>query len=250
MLQRRIDPGRRFLRQAQDMLHRRGLGRTCPERVPRQTVDGTNMTRGWSPHGQPLVDKVPHGHWSTLTFRRRSGATGSAHRSFSMVPPPGRASPPGSSSSCCHPSRPATFPPSRGRAHLGQSRLMGNPGSHNARRCAQLIRSAGARRLFLPAPPQPFQRCAASRNLRLLRPTHLSRPFPAFHVLRARNLGGLGRDAPAQSRRAHSGQLEADSARSSAPSRTAATLQLGWMRPGSAGGDQRDRVGRPNSGPV
>ncbi len=30
----------------------------------------TNMTRthGWSPRGQPLIDKVPHGHWKTLTF--------------------------------------------------------------------------------------------------------------------------------------------------------------------------------------
>jgi hypothetical protein len=30
----------------------------------------TNMTRtrGWSPRGTPLIAKVPHGHWTTLTF--------------------------------------------------------------------------------------------------------------------------------------------------------------------------------------
>jgi len=30
----------------------------------------TNMTRtrGWSPRGEPLLAKVPHGHWKTLTF--------------------------------------------------------------------------------------------------------------------------------------------------------------------------------------
>ena len=30
----------------------------------------TNMTRthGWSPRGVPLLAKVPHGHWKTLTF--------------------------------------------------------------------------------------------------------------------------------------------------------------------------------------
>jgi hypothetical protein len=30
----------------------------------------TNMTRtrGWSLRGTPLVAKVPHGHWTTLTF--------------------------------------------------------------------------------------------------------------------------------------------------------------------------------------
>ncbi len=25
-------------------------------------------TRGWSPRGTPLIAKVPHGHWKTLTF--------------------------------------------------------------------------------------------------------------------------------------------------------------------------------------
>lgn len=35
-----------------------------------ETWAKTNMTRtrGWSPRGAPLLAKVPHGHWKTLTF--------------------------------------------------------------------------------------------------------------------------------------------------------------------------------------
>jgi transposase len=35
-----------------------------------ETWAKTNMTRtrGWSPRGAPLMAKVPHGHWKTLTF--------------------------------------------------------------------------------------------------------------------------------------------------------------------------------------
>ena len=35
-----------------------------------ETWAKTNMTRtrGWSPRGTPLLAKVPHGHWKTLTF--------------------------------------------------------------------------------------------------------------------------------------------------------------------------------------
>ena len=35
-----------------------------------ETWAKTNMTRtrGWSARGTPLIDKVPHGHWKTLTF--------------------------------------------------------------------------------------------------------------------------------------------------------------------------------------
>jgi transposase len=36
----------------------------------RRAVEGTNMTRthGWCTKGEPLIDKVPYGHWKTLTF--------------------------------------------------------------------------------------------------------------------------------------------------------------------------------------
>jgi len=35
-----------------------------------ETWAKTNMTRthGWHDRGLPLIDKVPHGHWKTLTF--------------------------------------------------------------------------------------------------------------------------------------------------------------------------------------
>jgi len=35
-----------------------------------ETWAKTNMTRthGWCTKGEPLIDKVPHGHWKTLTF--------------------------------------------------------------------------------------------------------------------------------------------------------------------------------------
>src|SRR5690606_27266390 len=35
-----------------------------------ETWAKTNMTRthGWETKGEPLIDKVPHGHWKTLTF--------------------------------------------------------------------------------------------------------------------------------------------------------------------------------------
>jgi transposase len=35
-----------------------------------ETWAKTNMTRthGWCAKGEPLIDKVPHGHWKTLTF--------------------------------------------------------------------------------------------------------------------------------------------------------------------------------------
>ena len=47
-------------------------GRRAPERLVflDATWAKTNMTRtrGWSPQGAPLLSKVPHGHWKTLTF--------------------------------------------------------------------------------------------------------------------------------------------------------------------------------------
>jgi transposase len=47
-------------------------GRLAPERLVfiDETWAKTNMTRlrGWAPRGEKLLDKVPHGHWKTLTF--------------------------------------------------------------------------------------------------------------------------------------------------------------------------------------
>jgi hypothetical protein len=47
-------------------------GKLAPERLVflDETWAKTNMTRtrGWSPRGEALLAKVPHGHWKTLTF--------------------------------------------------------------------------------------------------------------------------------------------------------------------------------------
>jgi len=47
-------------------------GQIDPERLVfiDETWTKTNMAplRGWAPHGQRLVAKVPHGHWKTTTF--------------------------------------------------------------------------------------------------------------------------------------------------------------------------------------
>ena len=51
---------------------RQHQGRLDPRRLVflDETWAKTNMTRlrGWAPRGHKLIDKVPHGHWQTLTF--------------------------------------------------------------------------------------------------------------------------------------------------------------------------------------
>lgn len=105
-----------------------------------ETWAKTNMTRtrGWNRRGKPLVAKVPHGHWKTLTFLaalRHDGITapfvldgpinGEAFLAYVqqiLVP---------------------TLKPS-------DIVVMDNLGSHKSRAIRQAIRSAGARLLFLP----------------------------------------------------------------------------------------------------
>ena len=100
----------------------------------------TNMTRlrGWSRRGLPLVDKVPHGHWRTLTFLAAlrcdridaplvldgpiNGQSFTAYVEQFLLP---------------------TLSP-------GDIVVMDNLGSHKGKAVRQLIRSAGARLLFLP----------------------------------------------------------------------------------------------------
>lgn len=41
------------------------------------------MTHGHYAHGQRLVDRIPHGHWETMTFWPRCAATGSTPPSSS-----------------------------------------------------------------------------------------------------------------------------------------------------------------------
>ena len=100
----------------------------------------TNMTRtrGWCPRGTPLIAKVPHGHWKTLTFiagLRRSevvapcvfdgpinGAAFSAWVEQSLAP---------------------TLKPR-------DVVVLDNLGSHKGERARRAVRAVGAHLLFLP----------------------------------------------------------------------------------------------------
>ena len=121
---------------------RKYQGRIDPKRLVfiDETWVKTNMTRlrGWSARGQPLVDKVPHGHWRTLTFLAAlrcnridaplvldgpiNGQSFTAWVEQFLLP---------------------TLSP-------GDVVVMDNLGSHKGKAVRQLIRSAGARLLFLP----------------------------------------------------------------------------------------------------
>lgn len=105
-----------------------------------ETWAKTNMAplRGWSTRGQRLVDRVPHGHWRTLTFI-------AALRSDQITAP------------CVFdgPINGESF-----RAYIeqflvptlepGDVVIMDNLGSHKGPAVRKAIRSAGAHLLFLP----------------------------------------------------------------------------------------------------
>jgi len=95
-------------------------------------------TRGWSPQGAPLLAKVPHGHWKTLTFLAAlrsdridapfvldgpiNGKSFAAYIKQMLVP---------------------TLSP-------GDIVIMDNLGSHKGPAVRKAIRAAGAKLLFLP----------------------------------------------------------------------------------------------------
>jgi transposase len=105
-----------------------------------ETWTKTNMTRshGWWRRGEPLLAKVPHGHWQTMTFLaalRHDGITApcvidgpingeSFHAYVEQILLP-------------------TLKP-------GDIVVMDNLGSHKGRETRATIRSVGARLLFLP----------------------------------------------------------------------------------------------------
>jgi transposase len=94
--------------------------------------------RGWAPRGERLKAKVPHGHWRTLTFLAAlrvdrieapcvidgpiNGAAFRAHVEQVLVP---------------------TLKP-------GDIVVMDNLGSHKSEAIRAALRTAGARRIFLP----------------------------------------------------------------------------------------------------
>ena len=121
---------------------RKYQGRIDPGRLVfiDETWAKTNMTRlrGWCARGKPLVDKVPHGHWRTLTFL-------AALRSDRIDAPLVLDGPINGQSFTAWVEQfllPTLSP--------GDVVIMDNLGSHKGKAVRQLIRSAGARLLFLP----------------------------------------------------------------------------------------------------
>jgi transposase len=117
-------------------------GRIDPTRLVfiDETWAKTNMTRtrGWQARGKPLVAKVPHGHWQTMTFL-------AALRHDCITAPFVLDGPINGDAFKVYVEQvlAPTLKP-------GDIVVMDNLGSHKSGKVRQLIRSAGARLLFLP----------------------------------------------------------------------------------------------------
>lgn len=101
----------------------------------------TNMTRtrGWSPRGAPLLAKVPHGHWKTLTFL-------AGLRHDRIIAPCVIDGPINGISFTAWVSQ--FLVPNLGR---GDIVIADNLGSHKGKPARDAIRGVGARLFFLPA---------------------------------------------------------------------------------------------------
>ena len=117
-------------------------GRVDPTRLVfiDETWAKTNMTRtrGWQARGKPLVAKVPHGHWQTMTFL-------AALRHDRITAPFVLDGPINGNAFTIYVEQvlvPTLKP--------GDIVVMDNLGSHKSGKVRQLIRNAGARLLFLP----------------------------------------------------------------------------------------------------
>ena len=105
-----------------------------------ETWAKTNMTRthGWGDRGKPLVAKVPHGHWKTLTF-----IAGLRHDG--IVAPRVIDGPINGTSFAAWVEQfliPELAP--------GSILVIDNLGSHKGSRVRQLLKAAGIKRFFLP----------------------------------------------------------------------------------------------------
>jgi transposase len=105
-----------------------------------ETWAKTNMTRthGWATRGEALIDKVPHGHWKTLTF-----IAGLRHDG--IVAPCVIDGPINGESFAAWVEQfliPALEP--------GSIVVVDNLGSHKGSRVRKMLRAAGIRRFFLP----------------------------------------------------------------------------------------------------
>ncbi len=116
--------------------------RIDPERLVfiDETWVKTNMTRtcGWCPRGQPLIAKVPHGHWKTLTFLaglRRNGIVAP----FVLDGPINSIAFTAWVQQCLVPVLKA-----------GDIVVLDNLGSHKCKAASEAVRAQGARMFFLP----------------------------------------------------------------------------------------------------
>jgi transposase len=121
---------------------RKYQGRIDPKRLVfiDETWAKTNMTRtrGWNACGKPLVAKVPHGHWKTMTFL-------AALRHDRITAPFVLDGPINGDAFLAYVEQvlvPTLAP--------GDVVVMDNLGSHKSDRVRVAIRNAGARLLFLP----------------------------------------------------------------------------------------------------
>ncbi len=97
-------------------------------------------TRGWSQRGEPLLAKVPHGHWKTLTFL-------AGLRHYRIVAPGVIDGPINgvSFTAWVHQFLVPTLAPR-------DIVIADNLGSHKGKAARNAIRGAGAKLFFLPAP--------------------------------------------------------------------------------------------------
>lgn len=165
--------------------------------------------RGWCARGLPLVDKVPHGHWRTLTFL-------AALRHDRIDAPLVLDGPINGESFAAYVEQ-FLLP----TLSAGDIVVMDNLGSHKGKAVRELIRSVGARLLFLPPP--------ASAGAGSTRPTLIpsNRSSPSSKPCSAR-------PTPDRSRRhgSRSARFSTPSHLTNAPtiSATAVTLQPRWIR--------------------
>jgi transposase len=105
-----------------------------------ETWTKTNMAplRGWAPCGQRLIAKVPHGHWKTTTFL-------AALRHDRIASPWVLDGPIDGESFQVYVEK-VLLPTLR----PGDIVIMDNLGSHKGKAVRRLIRSAGAKLIFLP----------------------------------------------------------------------------------------------------
>jgi transposase len=95
-------------------------------------------THGWSPKGEPLIDKVPHGHWKTLTFLAALTHKGIAAPFVLDGPINGE-----SFAAWVEQFLVRELEP-------GSIVILDNLGSHKANRIRQALRKAGCKLFFLP----------------------------------------------------------------------------------------------------